>query len=150
MIFDNIKNAKNYYGLSPYIRAALEFLSQDNLEDLEVGKYRIVDDKVFALVQEYQTKENVVFEAHKKFIDIQFIIKGAERLGFCDIANCEFSSGYDKLKDIEFFNSFKHANFINLIENNFMIFFPTDAHAPSLNINFSTPVKKIVVKVAIK
>ena len=149
MIFDNIKNAKQYFKLSPNVRAGLEFLMQGNLSDLKCGKYTIVEDKVFAIVQEYQTKENIVFEAHKKFIDIQYIAKGAERLGFCDVSNCKLSSGYDKSKDIEFFNSFQHANFINLIEGNFMIFYPNDAHAPSLSIKEPEAVKKIVVKVAV-
>lgn len=150
MIFDNQKNAQIYFSLCPKIQKGLEFLLQKNLKILPVGKYEISGDEIFALVQEYETKESAKFEAHRKFIDIQFIIDGAETLGVCEISNCNQSTGYDEVRDLEFFNSYNEfaANFFTANEGDFAIFFPNDAHMPALSVKNKSKVKKVVVKVA--
>lgn len=155
MIFDNLKNAHNYFNLSQEIKTGLEFLMNTNLKTLPCGIHEISGDKIFIIIQEYETKSNFIFEAHRKFIDIQFIISDKEKLGFCEISNCKESQGYNPERDIEFFNQTdckKDANFIIAREGDFLIFFPHDAHCPSLQPSkLSNPnyVKKAVVKIAI-
>lgn len=151
MIFDNIKNAQTYFPLCVKICAGLDFLQKKNLKTLPVGKYEILDGEIYALVQEYETKECAQFEAHKKFIDIQYIVEGSETLGVCEISNCGQSLGYDEARDLEFFNSYNEqcANFFTANEGDFAIFFPEDAHMPALSVKNKSKVKKVVVKVAL-
>ena len=150
MIKDKLINAKNYYNLSDNIQKGLVWLENTNLNKIEDGKYEIDGDKVYASIQTYETKENAKYESHRKYIDIQYIVKGEEKIGVTEISNCETCIAYDKEKDLEFYNINTKEEFFELKEGNFMIFYPHDAHKPSISIEKISTVKKIVVKVAVK
>ncbi len=77
MIFDKIENLRHYDIVSDKI---IEFLFNLN-ENTPTGRYEI-DENSYANIEEYNTKpiENCRFEAHKKYIDIQLLLKGEERL----------------------------------------------------------------------
>ena len=38
-------------------------------------------------------------------------------------------------------------NFINVLEGNFVIFYPNDVHAPMLSVNDAEEIKKVIVKI---
>lgn len=78
MISDRIINFEEYISLNKNLKKAFEFLKSADVDKLLDGRYEIDGENVFALVQSYRTKaENEVgWEAHKKYIDIQFIAKG--------------------------------------------------------------------------
>jgi YhcH/YjgK/YiaL family protein len=50
---------------------------------MEPGVYEIESKSIFAIIQEYNTKEikDCVLEGHVKYIDIQYIIQGVELMG---------------------------------------------------------------------
>lgn len=147
MIKDNIENAQNYYGLSENLKKGFEFLKNNNLENFENGKYEIDGENIFVSVQGYNTKpeREGKFEAHKKYADIQFIIKGQEKLGFTNIQNCTPSTFYDEKNDIVFLEG--QGDFVTAHEGDFLIFYPQDAHMPCISIDNPQYVKKAVVKV---
>lgn len=149
MIIDKIENAELYYGLGERLKKAFEFLKNNDLSNYENGKYEIEEDDIFVSVQDYQTKpiSEGKFEAHKKYIDIQFIIKGEEKLGFGNIHNFKPESFYDEKNDIVFLNG--EGDFVTALENYFLIFTPQDAHMPCIAIENPAYVKKAVVKVKI-
>ena len=91
MIFDKITNAKMYDGFHAGIKKGLDFLLETDLVSLEVGTYQIDGEKVFVMIQEYDTKlpEVCRWEAHYKYADIQFVISGAERMGYTPIENAK-------------------------------------------------------------
>lgn len=155
MIFGNINNINEFEGkLSDRLFAGLEFLRRDDLDALECEtRHKILDDDVYAVIQERETRPVPPvskFEAHRKFIDIQFVIKGVEKFGVCALKNCSNSTGYNKENDIEFFESYSDESYITGNEGDFIIFFPTDAHAPLLTVDKeNSTVKKVVVKVAL-
>lgn len=146
MIKDSIKNYLTY-NLDEKLNAGLKYLVQTDFSSMENGKYEILKDKVFAIVQDYNTKpENIAkFEAHRKYIDIQYIIKGHEKIGVAQIEGYTAIGDYDEEKDIIFFDG-KANDFITMKEGDFAIFFPQDLHMPSVAINESSYVKKVVVK----
>lgn len=149
MIFDNIKNGKNYFGLSPLLDIGIDYLLRTDFEDLPCGKYEILSDQVYALVQEYGTKTKTALETHKKYIDIQYMISGEEKILISDISNCTNSFGYDEETDAEFFGeTFLPPNSIRMREGDFLIFFQNDGHAASKD-DVQVMVKKVVIKVAI-
>lgn len=149
MIKDSIKQAQTYFSLGCDIKKALLYLQQNNLSNTQNGKYEIEQDKIFAIVQDYQTKqkETAKLEAHKKYIDIQFIIKGKEQLGCTHIDNTSISIPYDEEKDIMFLDG--NCDFLTAEQGDFLIFFPHDAHMPSLAIDKPSYVKKVVIKIKI-
>ena len=119
------------------------------------GKHIIDGDKIFANVQSYDTKDDAPFEGHRKYIDIQYMINGEEKVGVTDYSNCSTKEEYDEEKDIEFLKEITKLfkQYIKLQRNtdmkDFLIFFPQDAHQPALDNNKKRFVKKVIVKVAI-
>ncbi len=149
MIKDKLVNADVYYGLSNNIKTGFEWLKTTDLKSIEPGKYIINDGKVWANVQIYDTKTDADYEAHRKYIDIQYMITGNELIGVTDISNCETTVEYDSNKDIEFFQNRVEEEYQKLDEGDFLLFYPHDAHKPSINSGGCKTVKKVVVKVAL-
>jgi len=150
MIIDTLANINRYIELHNGITKAFEWLQSIELNNLTAGKYSIEDDNVFAIVQEYKTLDaaNEQMEAHKKYIDVQYIIKGEEVVGLSLLNNQTISKEYDDETDY-FLVSDPPSFFATLNEENFMIFFPTDLHMPCIKINEPALVKKVVVKVRV-
>lgn len=136
--------------LSKNIKIGLDYLTNTDFSKLENGKYEIVGDEVYVIIQEYNSKpiEEGKFEAHKKYTDIQYVIKGEEQIGVGNINNFTESTEYDAQKDIVFLTpkSKNDYSYIKLKEKEYAIFTPSEAHMPSLSITASGYVKKAVVK----
>lgn len=149
MIVDHISNAKTYKTISENIKKGLDYLESTDLKALEVGKYEIDGSNVFVLIQEYEGKEieQANCEAHKKFIDIQYIISGEEYIGYAPVENMEVVLPYEEAKD-RFFVKWE-GTLIDHSEKMFSIFFPQDAHMPSVKKSENTIIKKAVVKIKI-
>lgn len=148
MIKDRLQNANTYDNLSEGIRIGFEWLKNNDLENISDGKYEINKD-VYVNVQTYETKADADYESHKKYIDIQYMINGAEKIGVTNVETCSVKTVYDEDKDIEFSTSYD-GEYISLNKGEFLILFPQDAHKPSINMDKKLSVKKAVVKVKIK
>ncbi|GFP74655.1 YhcH/YjgK/YiaL family protein [Clostridium fungisolvens] len=147
MIIDKLENGTEYYGLGGRIKKALEYLKGTDLAELEPGKYEIENDEIYAMVSEYDTKlvEGVLWEAHKSYIDIQYMINGSEKMGYTNAENIETTVEYDAEKDILFGTA--HGDFVTVEEGMFIIFKPQDGHMPSISVEKPERIKKVVVKV---
>lgn len=148
MIYDNIKNAHLYFQLGEKIQKALTYLQTTDFSTVEPGTYDIEGTDVYAIVSEYNTKplSSGRWEAHKKYIDVQYVHDGKERIGFTESKKMMVLEEYDNRKDMEIYKGEGH--FVNVEEKHFMIFFPTDIHMPGIALNIPKTVKKVVVKVS--
>lgn len=149
MIFDSLSNIGFYKGLNDRYAKAVEFLSQSNLVDLAVGKYEIDGKDVYANVMEYDTIpwEEAIYEAHKHYSDIQFIIVGEELMSFEPTANLIPSGEYNEEKDvIKFTNEIRGIDFV-VKAGEFLVFQPQDGHKPKAMNGKPSYVKKVVVKI---
>lgn len=129
---------------------AFSFFIENDLMNLPSGRYDIMDDKVYALVNEYQTKEltDTKLEAHRIYTDIQYVLYGKELIGITSINNCKRAVEYNHESDIEFLES--NSNELLLADNShFFIFFPNDAHRPCIKYGDSTTIRKIVIKIMV-
>lgn len=149
MIFDSIENAEMYYCLGERIKMGLEYLKSTDFDSLPEGKVEIDGDNVFALLQKYETKNSEVakWEAHRKYIDIQYMADGAENIGFILADYLEILEEYDEKKDIEFLEGL--GDYVQVNKGEFAIFHPDDAHMPGLKIRDNEAVYKVVVKIKI-
>lgn len=147
MIVDNIENCEKYYSLNNGIKLAFEFFKSHNLKDFEAGSYNIDGDNLYVNINEYETKEVQKLEAHRKYIDIQIMLNGEEFMGYTNIKNTKPSVPYDNGKDLIFLQG--ETDKILATTDNFFIFFPEDAHQPSLCAKNPNKVKKAVFKVKI-
>jgi len=127
---------------------AFAFLAKEDLQTLEAGNHQLDGDNVFVKVTEYNSKnpEDVSYENHQNYADIQFVVSGMEYIGRTDLSQTTVLTPYDKEKDIQFY---KVATSEKLLAKpgTFFIFFHDDAHCPGLKVNDNAPVKKMVIKV---
>jgi YhcH/YjgK/YiaL family protein len=149
MITDNIKNYSLYKNLGEGVNKALLFLNENDFSKMQDGRYNIDGNDVFALVNRYKTKrvEEAVWESHRKYIDVQFVADGIEKIGYSIFEKMTANKTYDEKKDIQFLDGV--GDFITLEKNNFAVLYPSDVHMPGISVNESKEVLKIVVKVKI-
>lgn len=149
MILDQIKNKDLYVKAHPLFEKAFRFIEAYLKNPLEPGIYELCGEDLFARIMEYDTKEDGLFEVHNKYIDIQYIAEGAERIAYGsreDFTTLE----YDAEGDFLLLEGGKEKLEFVLSEGEFVVFFPEDAHKTSLNVKETAKVKKIVLKVKAK
>ena len=149
MIYDHINNIDTYKGLSLDIYEGLQFLKQVS-PDIAPGIYPITP-RVKAIVSEYETKvkNEVGYEAHRKNIDIQYLLNGEERIACLPVENLKEATPYSEEKDAAFFTASIKPQEMTIGGGYFAIFFPQDGHMPQLSVDEPMMVKKVVVKVRI-
>jgi len=149
MIVDSLEHAARYAALGPNITLALDALRHTDLARREPGRYDLKPDgSVFALVQDYETKsrEGGIWEAHRRYIDVQFVAEGVEVMGYANLAALSPRQPYDVEKDFALFDG--PGDFLTVSAGGFAVFFPHDAHIPGLAVGDNPlPVRKVVVKV---
>ena len=151
MIYDNLSNIDIYKGLSEDIYQGLIFLKQAT-PVIECGTYQL-SSQVKAIVSEYETKRvnEYGLEAHKRFIDIQCLLSGEEKVSCSPIERLKETKPYSDEIDAAFYVEGVKAQSSNLIllPSYFAIFFPQDGHMPQLCLDEPQMVKKVVIKVEI-
>ena len=151
MIFDRLSNYEQYIKMNEKFKLAFDFLNNTDLKVIEDGSYEILGKEIYANVQSLSTKpiEEKKWEVHRKYIDIQLVISGKEKMGYgiLDDFN-EITVPYSDEKDVEFLDG-KEFNFVDVKEGNFVIFYPQDVHAPMLAVEKPMNIKKVIVKIAV-
>ena len=151
MILDTIENTHLYLGLNARFSKAFEILTDKTLSQKEDGKYTVDDEKNYYTIQRYTTKplNEGKLEAHRKYIDIQFLLAGVEILGYAPLQGLTTAEEYNPQKDIAFFNTPKEITKVKLEPCLFCILFPDDAHLPCRQLAGPTEVRKVVIKIKI-
>ncbi len=146
MIIDHIENSPLYFPLGERIATALRALKSVDLLRAEPGRHEIQGSQVFALIQEYETKprEQGAWEAHRRHIDVQYVVSGAEVIGHSHLSNLSVTKPYSDKEDILFAEG--DGSFLTVSAGMFVIFFPHDAHMPALAAGRQGRVRKIIVK----
>jgi YhcH/YjgK/YiaL family protein len=149
MIVDKIANSHIYNGLGKRIEKAFEYINYTDLKNIQPGKYEIDGENIFALISEYKTKleSEGKLEAHRKYIDVQYVISGEELMGFAPLGDQIILEPYKEENDITFFKGEK--SFTNVSAGMFAIFFAEDVHMPGISSGNISDVKKLVIKVRI-
>lgn len=148
MIVDRIENAQVYYALHPAFEKAFAFLRRPDLAGLEDGAHEIDSRELYALMQspDGRTRGDAKLEAHRLYIDIQYLIRGDEEIGWKPTAKCGgLARAYEQEKDIEFYSD-TPSFYLHLQPGMFALFFPGDAHAPVIA---QGSLHKCVVKVRV-
>jgi YhcH/YjgK/YiaL family protein len=148
MIIDQINNSHLYYALHPRIRPAFEYINRNDLSSLNVGKYEIDGENLFAMVQQYNSKpkEQGFWEAHRRYMDLQMLIMGTEVIGYANIDRLT-QGVFDAKKD--FLPLFGEGDFLTLQTGSFALLLPQDAHMPGIASQSPALVKKMVIKISI-
>ena len=148
MIYDKLEKLRQYDVVSDKV---LNFLF--NLDENKPAGHYEIDDEAYANIDVYETKEyDICFPvAHKRYIDIQMLLSGEERLDFANISELSIKDDYDEERDIMFFHNPEKMNTLYLKKGYFALLYPTGAHKPQMKSSGnSQTVKKVVVKIAVK
>jgi YhcH/YjgK/YiaL family protein len=134
------------------LEAAFEFLEKTDLAALPLGRTDIDKDNVYAAVSQGETKppEAAKFEAHRRYIDVQYIVSGQEGIGFAPVVALETTEAYDAAKDIEFFAMPAKFATIQMKPGRFGVFGPGEGHMPGCHLEGPHTVRKVVVKVDVE
>src|SRR5690606_10129714 len=133
----------------PLFQRVLDFVAENPLESLENGKHEIQGKDCFVIVAEYETKpvEKSIFEAHRKYLDIQVMLYGEERMGILPLS-LTTPGTYEP--DRDFLPISGNPDLLRFPAGFFMIFHPQDAHMPGVQTESGiSKVRKAVFKVAL-
>ena len=155
MIYDHISNSNRYP--DPAIQKGLEIIHQiiqkyAQGEPLNEGSYPLENGLRYNIDRYRSKTENTVgYEAHRQYIDIQFLLEGTEMIRVHNLEGMHCMAPYDASRDAGFYlpNDDFHTD-IRIGDGYFTILYPNDAHMPQLCIETPMPVLKIVVKVPVE
>ena len=146
MIIDTIDNLGKYVALNPLFADVVEYLKNNDLQTMEVGKYPIKDKDLFLNLSlaKQRTKDTAFLETHINMIDIQIPITCAETFGYTPLEDLP-DFVYNAEKDITKYGDTKAQTYVTVNPGQMAIFFPQDGHAPC--IIEKEEIKKAIFKV---
>ena len=147
MITDKLSNVNLYNNIPDIVKDFILNISPD------IGLGRItLSDSVYVNVESYITKNicDAKFESHNKYIDIQILSDGVEKIAYAHRSFLTESTPYNSEKDITFYSD-KVQGYEDICLNgtNFVMLFPHEAHAPQICADNQSKVKKIVIKIRV-
>lgn len=150
MIYDRIQNFTQYFH-NDKCKIAFDFMMNQD-EKSDPGTYELYGDDIYAMITSYETvhPENAILEAHRKYVDIQVVLSGIERIGCFHIDEVTVRDDYNDEKDVVFFNkpNINAPVSLEMKPGYFTVLLPQDAHSPQLMVGAKTgAVKKMVIKI---
>ena len=149
MIYDTLNHLEQYQGLFPRLYRGLELLRTTDFSSLADGPYEVEGKDLFFSLQSYESKPaNLTPEAHRDYIDIQFLVSGREKMGVAPLEDMSEEVEARPDGDIWFYRG--PMDYITLTAGDrFAVLWPGDAHAPSIAVDSPAPCRKCVVKVKV-
>lgn len=154
MILGNINNLKYEKNYSEVLQKAINYLKNTNFLELNTGVHYPFDSKdMFVQVIDLETKHQSEKkpEVHRKYVDVQFLVHGEEKIGFSvDTGNNKISDDYCEERDILFYSESENESFLNMTPGTFAVFFPNIVHRPGCAVNENSKIRKVVIKIDVK
>lgn len=145
MIICPWKDIKKYASVLPGIEEAVDAVNA--LTTYESGAVHQLSGGNRFFVTAGTTKAPDVAEAHRKYMDIQYIVKGKEVMGWADLAACAPDTPFSEEKDIGMYTG--PFEFFTINEGICYVAFPEDVHMPGRHLDVPNDFVKIVVKLAV-
>jgi len=139
------------YKANPVLwKKAFQWMRDTDLQAIDPGTYVIEEGNLRAIVSDAPAPEleQVKWEAHENFSDIQYIVRGKALMGVAPVSEASVSEAYDSESDVAFFTA--EGEYFTADPGTFFIFTPEDAHRPGINVEGFDTVKKVVIKVRTK
>lgn len=147
MIIDDIRNIVKYSELLPGIKEALETVESQGAS-METGRYDMKNG--FFMIQKGNSKpmEEGYFEAHRKYIDVQIVVKGKEEIAWRNLSDVVEKVPYDEMKDASYYEG-DETQTMTIVEGMFYAMFPHDAHKAVRHTDLEHTFEKVVVKIPV-
>ena len=138
------KDLGRYAAVLPGLEEAVEQVNA--LTSFEDKTYPLSDGNRF-FVANGTTKPVDVAEAHRQYLDIQYIVKGKEVMGWADLAACELVGEFNEAKDIGKYTG--NFEYLTIREGMCYVAVPEDAHMPGRHLDVPNDFVKVVVKLKV-
>ena len=147
MVIDHLSNAQFYFGADPVLKEALKFLQAPESAALAPGRHAIRGNDLFVVASEGTTtsEEETPWEAHRAYIDLQYLVEGSEWMGYAPLHHMRPLRAYDEQEDCALYQG--QGNFLRVSAGMFVVFNVTDVHKPSVHLGEPEHFKKLVVKI---
>ncbi len=143
MIVEPLNQLTRYVPLHPLFQKAYEFLCLVERQGMPEGRFLIDEERLIAIVSTGDREIGAHLEAHKRYIDIQYIISGVDRIGWRSVATCQdVASPYSAEQD-KIFYADTPVTWVDVQPGCCAVFFPNDAHIPLCG---EGTVKKVILK----
>ena len=146
MIVCHFSQLRRYAAVVPGLEEAIETI--EKITSYEPAVYPLSgNNKV--IVQNGTTKplEGAQLEAHRKFLDIQYILEGHEVMGWAPVDTLTIDGAFHTEDDYGLYTG--KCTPVAVEAGYCYIVFPEDAHAPAKHLDAPVDYKKIVVKLAV-
>ncbi|MCJ2163152.1 MULTISPECIES: YhcH/YjgK/YiaL family protein [unclassified Pseudodesulfovibrio] len=148
MILAPLENADLYANLHPRFAAAFAFLRREDLADLPEGRVEVDGDRLYAVVAKGPGRkvEDARIETHDQYIDIQFVLKGTDSMGWKPRRDLgPKTDASDPRSDVAFYADAPTV-WTEVTPGMFAVYFPEDAHMPMIS---DGELHKVIMKVAV-
>ena len=150
---NNYEDQINYIKIN-YLKDAIAIIKTTDFGKLDDGLFEVYNRDFYYLISTYKTSKSIdekPAEAHRRYIDLQYIIYGEEKVGYGNYnSNKVLEEEYNRDKDIELFKKVENESFFILKKDMYIIFFPEDIHRPGLSNIEIRGVRKVIFKILIK
>lgn len=105
MIYDSLENVSLYFGDSSAVKQALAH-ARAFAPDHADGRYELTNGD-YMVITSYETcpGDKSVFEAHRRHLDLQILLAGAERVDLAVAEKLEVAEPYSEKADAEIFKA---------------------------------------------
>ena len=144
MIICPWNDIKKYASMLPGIEEAFDAVNA--LENYDAATYPLSGGNRF-FVAVGTTKAPTEAEAHRKYLDIQYIVKGKEVVGWAPLAACQPAGEFSVENDVGMYSG--DFQYLTINEGICYVAFPEDAHMPGRHLDVPNDFVKIVVKLQV-
>ena len=139
---------KDIMRYAPVVKGLEEAVAAVNaLTEFEDKKVYPLSDGNRFFISATTTKAPALAEAHREFLDIQYVVKGKEVVGWADLADCKIEGEFNETKDVGKYSG--EFEYITIPEGICYVVFPEDAHMPSCHLDVPNDFVKVVVKLKV-
>ncbi len=142
----DLNNGLGKINLQERVKQAISHISRLNHKELKVGKYE-VSDNFYYIVKELETqpREQCIFESHRKYIDIQWVIEGQMAFETADVSTLKIEKEYDSEKDVALWQKQENLMQTILSSGSYAVLYPNNAHISALVVNNQPQKIKLIV-----
>ena len=139
------KDLARYAPVIPGLKEAADLIN--NLENLDVATYPLSCGKVMVAAGTTKAAEGRQLEAHRQYLDIQYVVSGSEVMGWAPVDSLTPSGEFNVEKDAGMYTG--KCEFVNIEAGWCYVVFPEDAHAPGTHTDEPTEYQKLIIKLKV-
>lgn len=151
MIFGHISQLQDVLPSAPAaLRSALVHLRDKDFAEAPPGSYELQGTDIYVQVIDLTTKPvaDCRPEVHREYADVQFLVRGAERIGVAiDMGTNVVSEDFTPTRDLRFYECVPAEATLTMRPGSFAVFMPSDVHSPGGAVDAPMAIRKVVVKV---